>query len=76
MMRTSNIQCGRACVYLEQTMYTATPSSDNNNTEMFDYILLKRVVYYQINIQLLLMKTWTDIVFNLNFNTNMECFFT
>lgn len=75
MMRTSNIQCGRACVYLEQTC-TATPSSDNNNTEMFDYILLKRVVYYQINIQLLLMKTWTDIVFNLNFNTNMECFFT
>lgn len=62
------------CIWNKQC--TATPSSDNNNTEMFDYILLKRVVYYQINIQLLLMKTWTDIVFNLNFNTNMECFFT
>lgn len=72
MMRTSNIQCRRACFWNKQC--TATPSSDNNNTEIFDYILLKKSCI--ISNQLLLMKTWTDIVFNLNFNTNMECFFT
>lgn len=45
MMRTSivifNVE-GRVCFWNKQC--TATPSSDNNNTEMFDYILLKRVV--------------------------------
>lgn len=66
-MLTSIIQCGRAGVALEQC--TFTPPSDIDNTEMFNYILMIKVVKYQINIQLELMKTGTDIVFNLNFIT-------
>lgn len=41
-MLTSIIQCGRAGVALEQC--TFTPPSDIDNTEMFNYILMIKVV--------------------------------